>query len=294
MLSPLICGANFQDDEDLPCTAASNSSSSPRRSCGSRRHSKNNPYSNRGLDKFSALLSDLTEKRRQIYSTMSSQDPPLVRFVFPGSTDDCVPLVIKLRDPKLTKHSDSAASATAATEAVTDLIRMPATEEINKESADLGGHVAGTDCVCEGKRLISILTGQSWRRPAVYVPVALILILLFLAVFGRSVAILCTSIGWYLIPTLSSRRPAPKREYVRKLSGGVRNKEGIIGPANRMAPSASAATSPRSGNGKKKELARKLSEMKERAASPPPPAAAMVKSGSPPSLSRELKHRKSF
>ena len=41
-------------------------------------------------------------------------------------------------------------------------------------------------------------------------PVFIILILLFLAFFGRSAAILCTSIGWYMIPTLSSKRPSSK------------------------------------------------------------------------------------
>ncbi|CAN1135667.1 hypothetical protein LINPERPRIM_LOCUS15416 [Linum perenne] len=309
MLSPLICGANFEDDQDLPCTASS--SPSPRR-CGGRRHAKNNPYSDRGLDKFSALLSDLTEKRRQIYSTMSSQDPPLVRFVFPGTSEDCVPVVIKLRDPKLAKtgdhhhhhhnrhlrHNDSTASAAAATEAVVSSAdqnnhKMPLTE-VDKELADLGGGVVtGTESICEGKRLISILGGQSWRRPAVYVPVALILILLFLAVFGRSVAILCTSIGWYLIPTLSSKRPVAKKEYARKLSGGARNSDGITSTANW---SASTGTSPRSRNGKNKEFGRRLSEVvKDGAASPPsPPTPSAGKSRTPPCLSREMKHRKSF
>ncbi|CAI0464568.1 unnamed protein product [Linum tenue] len=286
MLSPLICGASFQTDEDdLPCGAAS-SSPSPRKPWGGRRggRNNNNPYSGRGLDKFSQLLSDLAEKRREIYSTMSSQDPPLVRFVFPGATSDAVPVVIKIRDPKPSKsaelkdhphhnhnhrnlkHSNSAASAAAAEQAVTNSTpdqqhKLPAVGEIVEES---------------------------WRRPSVYVPVAVILILLFLAVFGRSVAILCTSIGWYLVPTLTSKRPEEKKkEYVRKLSGPRATNATATDHGGISSASASTATSPKSGNVKRKEYTRKFSEIKtvnEGTATPP--------AGSPPR--KELKHRKSF
>ncbi|CAL1395834.1 unnamed protein product [Linum trigynum] len=310
MLSPLICGASFQTDEDdLPCGAAS-SSPSPRKPWGGRRggrnNSNNNPYSGRGLDKFSQLLSDLAEKRREIYSTMSSQDPPLVRFVFPGATSDAVPVVIKIRDPKPSKstelkdhphhnhnhrnlkHSNSTASTAAAEQAVTNSTpdqqhKLPAVGEIVEESVDFCAAVTGSGG--DARRLISIFR-RSWRRPSVYVPVAVILILLFLAVFGRSVAILCTSIGWYLVPTLTSKRPEEKKkkEYVRKLSGprATATDHGGISSA-----SASTATSPKSGNVKRKEYTRKFSEIKtvnEGTATPP--------AGSPPR--KELKHRKSF
>ncbi|GMH13639.1 hypothetical protein Nepgr_015480 [Nepenthes gracilis] len=48
------------------------------------------------------------------------------------------------------------------------------------------------------------------------------LVLLFLALFGRSVAILCTSLGWYLVPTMTSRssdlrRSVKKKDYSKRL-----------------------------------------------------------------------------
>ncbi|GLT71185.1 hypothetical protein SLA2020_432190 [Shorea laevis] len=63
-----------------------------------------------------------------------------------------------------------------------------------------------------------------WRRPSYYLPAVVIFILLILLVFGRSFAILCTSVGWYMVPALkeseNTRRPSTtkKKEYVRGLS----------------------------------------------------------------------------
>ncbi|EFH66053.1 predicted protein [Arabidopsis lyrata subsp. lyrata] len=70
--------------------------SSPRRSRRGSKENKN-PYSNQGLDKFSALLSELDEKRQSIYAKRLDPDgPPLVRFVF-TSSGECVPVMIKTK-----------------------------------------------------------------------------------------------------------------------------------------------------------------------------------------------------
>ncbi|KAJ4895552.1 ZCF37 [Raphanus sativus] len=70
----------------------------------SRKGSKN-PYSDLGLEKFSALLSELDEKRQSIYATRVDSDGlPLVRFAF-KSSGECVPIMIKTK--KVTKKKDS-------------------------------------------------------------------------------------------------------------------------------------------------------------------------------------------
>jgi hypothetical protein len=45
------------------------------------------------------------------------------------------------------------------------------------------------------------------RPPACYWLAVMVLTLLSLAVFGRAFAICCTSVAWYLVPTLSSSCP---------------------------------------------------------------------------------------
>ncbi|KAG6391582.1 hypothetical protein SASPL_149338 [Salvia splendens] len=67
---------------------------------------------------------------------------------------------------------------------------------------------------------------EDLKRPQLIFPVMVVLILLFLAIYGRSFTILCTSIVWYLAPTISDtsaaaggeRKPKRKKEYVRKRS----------------------------------------------------------------------------
>ncbi|GFS44141.1 similar to ZCF37 [Actinidia rufa] len=62
-----------------------------------------------------------------------------------------------------------------------------------------------------------------WRRPYFYLGVVVILILVLLAVFGKSFAILCTSLGWYVVPSMkggstssSSKRPRKKKDYAKR------------------------------------------------------------------------------
>ncbi|KAF2309635.1 hypothetical protein GH714_004394 [Hevea brasiliensis] len=87
---------HHQEEEDEPLQQGSSPCSTPRKSRKSTKDSKN-PYSTRGLDKFSALLADLEEKRQQIYSQVDSQDISFVRFVY-SSSNDCVPIIVKLKD----------------------------------------------------------------------------------------------------------------------------------------------------------------------------------------------------
>ncbi|XP_065882127.1 uncharacterized protein [Euphorbia lathyris] len=220
MLSPFICGSfhnqEHEDDEMSPST-------SPTRKTKKSSKDSKNPYSTRGLDKFSALLAELEEKRQQIYSQVGSQDISFVRFVY-SSSNDCVPVIVKMKDqPKSPVHHHQGAK-----DKTTD---QSSPIHVNQET-----RLTEVDYKKNKKKRVYFKLNK-WRRPSFYMPLFMILILLFLAFFGRSVAILCTSIGWYLVPTLSlkttssSEKPAKKKkQLVRRFSEvGPRTKNVING-----------------------------------------------------------------
>ncbi|XP_023524394.1 uncharacterized protein LOC111788300 [Cucurbita pepo subsp. pepo] len=160
---------------------------------GLKPHSKDkkNPYSDRGLDKFSALLTDLEEKRKRIYAQTDPENIVLVRFAYKNS-DECVPVVVKQKDKKEEKR-------------VNDI--KPA---ITQKQPDK-------------KSLVRVRTLRKLRKPGYYVTAMVILILVLLCVFGRSVAIMCTCVAWYLVPVLKqswsrSRTSMKRKEYARILT----------------------------------------------------------------------------
>lgn len=242
----LICGAsNFQleDQEDeLPksASAGSSPSSTPRRSrksgfSKSHNNKDKNPYANRGLDKFSALLADLEEKRQKIYAETGSQDTSLVRFVYKNS-NDLVPIVVKLKDNNNTnknkkERKPKRSCSTIKNEDVKE-IKQATSDTESQDKFPIETSIAVTEVKKESNSNNKKMLNRSiswnmkldmWKRPSFYLPVVVILILLVLTVFGRSVAILCTSISWYLVPTLleSSARTrllTKKKDYVKKLS----------------------------------------------------------------------------
>ncbi|KAJ4887448.1 ZCF37 [Raphanus sativus] len=186
-----------------PCT-------SPRKS----RKASKNPYSNRGLDKFSELLSELDEKRQSIYSKkLDSGGPPLVRFVF-TSSGECVPVVIKssyLHKQKKTK--DVAASAAAKVKTVVNELKAEETKKTEPETEEKQSCVLNENL-------------KKITRPNRFLPVTVILVLIFLVFFGRSVSIMCTCIAWYLVPAIKEQRgnrglssyAMKKKDFARKLS----------------------------------------------------------------------------
>ncbi|CAN6908277.1 unnamed protein product [Brassica oleracea] len=150
----------------------------------SRKESKN-PYSDLGLEKFSALLSELDEKRQSIYATrVDSDGPPLVRFVF-KSSGECVPIMIKTK--KVTKKKDSQDDLKINTQT-----KVEEWKEIKK-----------TELVTEQKQ--SCVLNENMKkisRPKHFLPVTTILVLIFLVFFGRTVSTMCTCIVWYLVPLI--------------------------------------------------------------------------------------------
>lgn len=210
MLNHLVCGNFPRDEEDE--AGLKSPDSSPRKSKRNRSHGKGskkeNPYSSRGLDKFSALMADLNEKRQKIYSQMSPQDISLVRFVY-SDTDDFVPVVVKAKSKDQRKHKSEELR-------VRRLPSIESSSHVEEHSRNQSNLESDQKKPEKEKRLFS---WNTWTSPSHYVPVVIILILVFLTVFGRSAATLCTCITWYLVPTLKDaskrRKSMKKKDYVR-------------------------------------------------------------------------------
>ncbi|OIS96716.1 PREDICTED: uncharacterized protein LOC109234974 [Nicotiana attenuata] len=199
MFKRLICG-NFHHhlkDNDIdetnllsPCSTTKKT----KRKFLSRTKKKINPYANRGLDKFSALLADLEEKKQNIYTQMGLDDDlPLVRFVFSNS-NECKTIVI-VKKKQTTSDAQN-------------------THNNSKEIAN-----EDQEPIAESKRTLK--KNYSLRKPQhKNLLMTMILILILLAIYGRSFAILCTSIGWYLVPSFR-RISSSKHNFKTKKEGGI-------------------------------------------------------------------------
>ncbi|KAK8651046.1 hypothetical protein V6N13_140663 [Hibiscus sabdariffa] len=164
---------------------------------------------------FSALLAELEEKRQKIYSQTGSQS--LVRFVYKNS-NDFVPVVINLKDKKEEKTKPGNTKDRYVPETISNQLQTP------PES----GKNAGTKEKKKKKKKKRFswetMEFQNLRKRSYYIPAIIVLILLFLFLFGRSVAILCTCVGWYMVPTINGegsnlRTSMKKKDYARRLSG---------------------------------------------------------------------------
>ncbi|XP_022719566.1 uncharacterized protein LOC111277375 [Durio zibethinus] len=247
MFQPFICGAfNHQEEDDHELWSSPNST--PRKSrrnsfCKRQNKDNKNPYSNLGLDKFSALLAELEEKKQKIYSQTGSQDISFVRFVYKNSTD-CVPIVVKLKDeneeekkkPVDTKDHQPGMNTDSEVLDKHPIETLNEGKEVIKKISRLQAVSEKTE---KKKKSFSWnMKLHKWRRPSYYLPAFLFLILLLLVFFGRSVSILLTCIGWYIVPTIKGkssdkvRRSVKKKDYVRKLSenqsGTVRDKSSPV------------------------------------------------------------------
>ncbi|QCE16458.1 uncharacterized protein LOC114162641 [Vigna unguiculata] len=191
MLNHFVCGSFQHQEEDVapPC-------SSPKRSKRRKESRNNNPYSDRGLDKFSALLADLDERRQKVYSQTSPQEISLVRFAY-SSNDDFVPIVVKLKNKDQNKKHNSEelkmTHMTSFSEQLEKSAEEATVEERKQHNKKSESH----------KKKNFRFSWNMLKWPSFYVPAVVILILVFLIVFGRSVATLCTCVVWYVVPTLS-------------------------------------------------------------------------------------------
>ncbi|KAL8172056.1 hypothetical protein V2J09_023860 [Rumex salicifolius] len=61
---------------------------------------RENPYSDRGVEKFSALLAEIEEKKRTIYSKVNPEEVSVIRFVHSGD-NKLKPVVVRTKSNKL-------------------------------------------------------------------------------------------------------------------------------------------------------------------------------------------------
>ncbi|KAF5203858.1 60S ribosomal protein L12 [Thalictrum thalictroides] len=199
MLKPFVCGTgSFPKEEDdswdLSTQGRSKSCTRSNRSNKTKQNNKN-PYSNRGLDKFANVLAELDERRRKIYQQIGSPDDSIVRFGY-SSSRDWVPIVVKLKDQRENKAKSSTVGNDKDKPA--PIITSSANDEVVQVQAKL---------VDERTRKKSLLVSSmnKWGKPHVFLLVVIVLILLCLVISGKSFAILCASIWWYLVPMMNQK-----------------------------------------------------------------------------------------
>lgn len=225
-----ICGSSATQEDNFD--AIWSFPPSPQPKIARRRHSfcsrsnkdNKNPYSNHGLDKFEALLADLDGKRQKIYTQKGSEDISLVRFTY-SKSNDVQPIVVKIKDHK--KQEKDQQHKVEATK--TPILSPEHPVGGNNKALSISKVVQPEKESFDYKKMFSVdqlkkKLGQ-WWRPWYSLPFFVIMILVFLIFFGRSFAILCTSIGWYMLPTINATYEHPKRprkvvkkEYSRKFS----------------------------------------------------------------------------
>ncbi|KAL6511589.1 hypothetical protein OROGR_021186 [Orobanche gracilis] len=206
-----ICGSgSFSHQDEDETKSCGSPCPTPKRSKRNSTIFRKNPYANRGLDKFHSLLSDLDDKKQKIYTRMGSEEISFVRFVYTNESNHVKPVVVKVKEKKTEKSSTDLMNKPIK-DSVSNINPVLVTEkELNKKSRR------------EKRRLRwkGSLKLDSLKQSYFYFPVILVLILWFLAIYGRAFAILCTSIGWYMVPKViggSSSSSSPgEREPKRK------------------------------------------------------------------------------
>ncbi|KAM3305030.1 hypothetical protein P3S67_011896 [Capsicum chacoense] len=238
MVNPFICGSfhhNQDDEDDIEILSPCSTLKKPKK-CLSRTRSsnKNNPYSDRGLDKFSALLADLENKKQRIYSEIAPDDISFVRFVF-SNANDAKPIIVKMKDKKSSPKNYPEEKGESPIRELT--------HETYEECQQ--GKAKSEERPIKKSVSWKLIQWKSLKRPMFYLPLTIILILVFLAIYGKSFAIMCTSIGWYLIPTIrggnsrsrsttNTRKSNKKMEYMRRFSEKSVATEEPISPTSVM------------------------------------------------------------
>ncbi|XP_052149604.1 uncharacterized protein LOC127768115 [Oryza glaberrima] len=213
----MLCGtASFKHvvDDDDPAARGTGGGSprQPRRKHGGGGGGKINPYAERGLDKFSTVLSELEARRDKILRRVGSGGGlVMVRFV--QSNGALEPIIVKLPDEQRRPKDDAAAKKPRPS--------SPSTAAAQQQGAAAARATRAPPPAPAASRASSFSWGRM-RRPACYWPAVMVLMLVCLAVFGRVFAICCTSIWWYLAPTLLSNGGAGGEDAARRPLGSPR------------------------------------------------------------------------
>lgn len=196
----MLCGTgSFKHIDDDPAE----DSPKPRR----RRRHGDNPFAGRGLDKFSTVRSDLESRRDKILRRVGS-DSGLVMVRFVQCNGTWVPIVVKLPGGEKQLKDADAPKKVPRTSASPSSCTLPdpasSRDGAAKKATALGVEPARRRITSFSRGRTTSFSRGRLRPPACYWLAVMALTLLSLAVFGRTFAICCTSIAWYLVPSLSS------------------------------------------------------------------------------------------
>jgi hypothetical protein len=184
--------------------------------------SKNNPYAYRGLDKFSTVLSELESWKEKIIAATGSDDHVLVQFKHTES-NDWVPIVVRLPEPK----EDLANIKGSDKHHHRKTVSMPTSPRpLPVQAKDEVKEKVVKDNDKKEKTRSGFISRISLNRmnPCSYWPWVIVIVLVCLVFFSRAFAICCTSIWWYLVPTLNgedldmSRTWLNRRSFLRRRS----------------------------------------------------------------------------
>ncbi|KAL1564736.1 hypothetical protein AAHA92_07041 [Salvia divinorum] len=112
-----ICGRrSFRRDEDTDKNGSSHLI--PKRSKITRR----NPYAERGLDRFHALLAHLEGEKQKIYNQIGAEEVSFVRFVYSDSFKNVRPIVLRAKNNNSSSQLELASnnSTTSRDEGICD------------------------------------------------------------------------------------------------------------------------------------------------------------------------------
>ncbi|URE01206.1 GDSL-like Lipase/Acylhydrolase [Musa troglodytarum] len=215
----MFCGtASFKNiDDDAP---------TPSSPMASKKKASKNPYSTRGLDKFSTVLGDLEARRRKIMEKAGPQGAvSMVKFMYSNSTD-WIPVVVRRRD----RQDDDAKVPIVSggvEEAAPAMGRAKAVPEEKVKSRLAWGAAE------EVKGWVR----RNWRG-SYYWPLVVLVALVCLVMFGRVFAICCMLVWWYLMPVVHGEG-GDVRRYVNKINNHGRRISNTRISATSMVPHSS-------------------------------------------------------
>ncbi|GAB4852355.1 hypothetical protein Ancab_016548 [Ancistrocladus abbreviatus] len=178
----------------------------------SRSKSSKNPFAARGLGEFCALLAEIEEKRAKIYAQFGSEEISAIHFVF-SNDNRCKPIVVKVKgrgeaEPEVlspVRHKSGPIFGSAPVAHREDKQRQTNLDDgITKEEQ-------------KGVLNLRVLEVHKLRvQPFYYLSLILMLALFWLALFGRTGTIFCTTIGWYGVPSMTNRSIDSRRPSMKK------------------------------------------------------------------------------
>lgn len=189
---------NADDNQSSPATPRNSwkkhATSNNTNGSNSSSSSSKNPYSSRGLEKFTSVLSELEAKKERIMTRIGS-DVAMVRFKY-STSQDFIPIVVKIREDGGKKSNPvSPKPEPVPKEQPVSALPAPQLPEAGKKVKKSvrwsgGGKKGGELC--------------RWR-PSYSMLLLILLVLVCLMVSGRVFAVCCTAVGWYLVPLLKDQ-----------------------------------------------------------------------------------------